>query len=208
MPPSSRGACGPRSTVATSYKLQVTSYKSRSLRLAKIAYQLPDLMMAELRILFWASAMVDFAESPHKMALDAHKQMLEQAKKNQATSKGRALALKEREHDRQGVQLNEQLTNLQAARLQVHEQQLAVQKQVSDVKRAMIALRALEGRVSLGNNHHLVAGGGGGGGVAAAGVLTVTTAEGRPAAGASVSSLSPGKGATSSSQQRQGTMSI
>jgi len=114
-------------------------------------------------------------------------------RENQATSKGRALALKEREHDRQGVQLNEQLTNLQAARLQVHEQQLAVQKQVSDVKRAMIALRALEGRVSLGNNHHLVAGGGGGGGVAAAGVLTVTTAEGKPAAGASVSSLSPSK---------------
>ena len=69
-----------------------------------------------------------------------------------AVNKTHSLALKGREHDRQGVQLNEQLTNLQTARLQVHEQQLAVQKQVADVKRALISLRVLESRVSLGRN--------------------------------------------------------
>ena len=57
-------------------------------------------------------------------------------RENQAVSKGQALALKEREHDRQGVQLNEQLTNLQAARLQVHEQQVKSGEERSDEGRS------------------------------------------------------------------------
>ncbi|GMH90818.1 hypothetical protein TrVE_jg1295 [Triparma verrucosa] len=67
--------------------------------------------------------------------------------------KEQTLAIKNKEHNRQSIQLSQQLTNLQQARLQVHEQQLAVSKEVSEVKRALIQLRGLEGRVNLGRNN-------------------------------------------------------
>ena len=61
--------------------------------------------------------------------------------------KDRGLQSKERELERRGVMLQKQLTNLQDARLGVHEQQLAVAKEVAEVKRALLALKVLEGRV-------------------------------------------------------------
>jgi hypothetical protein len=79
--------------------------------------------------------------------------------------KDRGLQSKERELERRGVMLQKQLTNLQDARFGVHEQQLAVAKEVAEVKRALLALKVLEGRVggreALTLRRHTENGGGG-----------------------------------------------
>ncbi|GMI18450.1 hypothetical protein TrLO_g12348 [Triparma laevis f. longispina] len=108
-------------------------------------------MAEELRDGKASLELLDLKVKREFLRLDEKEKDLE-IREHHNNGKEQTLAIKDKEHNRQSIQLSQQLTNLQQARLQVHEQQLAVSKEVSEVKRALIQLRSLEGRVNLNRN--------------------------------------------------------
>ncbi|GMI35673.1 hypothetical protein TeGR_g12332 [Tetraparma gracilis] len=83
-----------------------------------------------------------------EMELESKEKDLEHRKYN-AEEKERRVVLVEKEQTRQAGNLGRQLTELQEARMGVHQQQIEIAGQVAEVKRVLGAVRMLEGRAGL-----------------------------------------------------------
>ena len=72
-----------------------------------------------------------------------------EVREHKVSERESGIRLEHKELEKRAAMLQAELTNLQEARLRVHEQQIAVAKEVAEVKRALLALKLLEGRAGL-----------------------------------------------------------